>query len=281
MITLINPPGLKTFSGLQMHTPNPPLGLAYVAAAVREAGFPYRVIDGTGEALDAVSPYPDRSDFMVQGLTFEQIVERIPPASDVIGISCMFSTLWPLTRKLAERVRARFPRALLVLGGEHGTAVPEHVLHAGTFDVVVLGEGEETLVDSLRARTAGLPLPVHVLLEPGHVDAALDPARPEAARRRDGALRGEVRRDELRLPGPHRAREAAVDRGLLPRADRPASRRHVADAERNAFGGLRRRGRRPAVPGGGPRARVRARVRLARGPDRKSTRLNSSHSQNS
>ena len=158
MITLINPPGLKTFSGLQMHTPNPPLGLAYIAAAVREAGFPYRVIDGTGEALDAVSPYPDRSDFMVQGLTFEQIVERIPPASDVIGISCMFSTLWPLTRKLAERVRARFPRALLVLGGEHGTAVPEHVLHAGTFDVVVLGEGEETLVDLLRARTAGRPL---------------------------------------------------------------------------------------------------------------------------
>jgi len=72
MITLINPPGLKTFSGLQMHTPNPPLGLAYVAAAVREAGFPYRVIDGTGEALDAVSPYPDRRDFMVQGSRSER-----------------------------------------------------------------------------------------------------------------------------------------------------------------------------------------------------------------
>ena len=158
MITLINPPGLKTFSGLQMHTPNPPLGLAYVAAAVREAGFPYRVIDGTGEALDAVSPYPDRRDFMVQGLALDAIVERIPTASDVIGVSCMFSTLWPLTRTLAERVRARFPRALLVLGGEHGTAVPEHALHASAFDVVVLGEGEETIVGLLRARAAGRPL---------------------------------------------------------------------------------------------------------------------------
>ena len=158
MITLINPPGLKTFSGLQMHTPNPPLGLAYVAAAVREAGFPYRVIDGTGEALDAVSPYPDRRDFMVQGLALDAIVERIPTASDVIGVSCMFSTLWPLARSLAERVRARFPRALLVLGGEHGTAVPEHALHASAFDVVVLGEGEETIVGLLRARAAGRPL---------------------------------------------------------------------------------------------------------------------------
>src|SRR3989338_2770740 len=158
MITLINPPGLKTFSGLQMHTPNPPLGLAYIAAELRDAGFRYRVIDGTGEALDAVSPYPDRGDFMVQGLSFDQIAERIPADTDVIGISCMFSTLWPLTRTLAERVRARCPGALLVLGGEHGTAVPEHVLAASPFDVVVLGEGEETIVSLLRARAAGAPL---------------------------------------------------------------------------------------------------------------------------
>ena len=57
MITLINPPGIKTFSVLQMHKPNPPLGLAYIAAAVRGAGFDYQVIDATGLALDAVSPY--------------------------------------------------------------------------------------------------------------------------------------------------------------------------------------------------------------------------------
>src|SRR4051794_29573639 len=71
IVALVNPPGLKSFSGLQMHTPNPPLGLAYVAAAIKEAGIPYLVIDGTGEALDAVSPYPLRTDFMIQGLAFE------------------------------------------------------------------------------------------------------------------------------------------------------------------------------------------------------------------
>jgi hypothetical protein len=54
MITLINPPGTKTFSGLQMHTPNPPLGLAYIAAALKKAGLPYQVIDGTGKGLDVV-----------------------------------------------------------------------------------------------------------------------------------------------------------------------------------------------------------------------------------
>jgi len=158
MIALVNPPGIKTFSGLQMHTPNPPLGLAYVAAALREAGFAYRVIDATGAALDAVSPYPDRTDFMMQGLTVDETVRRIPAAADVIGVSCMFSTLWPLTHRVAVAIREKFPRALLVLGGEHGTAVPEHVLSTSPFDVVVLGEGEETFVELLRARAAGRPL---------------------------------------------------------------------------------------------------------------------------
>jgi radical SAM superfamily enzyme YgiQ (UPF0313 family) len=158
MIALVNPPGIKTFSGLQMHTPNPPLGLAYVAAALREAGFAYRVIDATGAALDAVSPYPDRTDFMMQGLTVDETVRRIPAAADVIGVSCMFSTLWPLTHRVAVAIREKFPRALLVLGGEHGTAVPEHVLATSPFDVVVLGEGEETFVELLRARQAGRPL---------------------------------------------------------------------------------------------------------------------------
>jgi radical SAM superfamily enzyme YgiQ (UPF0313 family) len=158
MITLVNPPGIKTFSGLQMHTPNPPLGLAYIAGTLKDAGLPYRVIDATGEALDVVRPYPDRADFMVQGLSFEETVARIPADTDVVGISCMFSTLWPLTQRLAQAVRARFPAALLVLGGEHGTAVPEHVLSVSPFDVVVLGEGEETILALLRARAAGRPL---------------------------------------------------------------------------------------------------------------------------
>src|SRR5215208_6790633 len=158
MITLINPPGIKSFSGLSPHSPNPPLGLAYIAAAGKEAGFAYHVIDGTGEALDSIHPYPDRTDFMTQGLSFEDIVARIPPETDIIGIGCMFSTLWPLTRGVAEHVRTRFPGALLVLGGEHGTAVPELVLRTSPVDVVVLGEGEETIVNLLRAHRDGASL---------------------------------------------------------------------------------------------------------------------------
>src|SRR6266446_2715164 len=100
MITLVNPPSLKSFSGLQMHTPNPPLGLAYIAGAIKDAGLPYTVIDGTGESLNAISPYLVRADFMIQGISFEEITKRIPRMTRLIGLSCMFSTLWPLTRDL-------------------------------------------------------------------------------------------------------------------------------------------------------------------------------------
>ena len=100
MITLINPPGIKSVAALQMHSPNPPLGLAYIAASLKQSGYPYVVIDGTGSALEAVHLYPDRTDFLLQGLTLDQIVERIPKETRVLGVSCMFSTLWPLTRKL-------------------------------------------------------------------------------------------------------------------------------------------------------------------------------------
>jgi radical SAM superfamily enzyme YgiQ (UPF0313 family) len=129
-----------------MHTPNPPLGLAYIAAAIKEAGIPYTVIDATGEALDSISPYGKRDDFMIQGLSFDQVVKRIPSDTRIIGLGCMFSTLWPLTRDLATHIRSHFPDALMVLGGEHCTAVPELSLRTGPFDLVVLGEGEETFV---------------------------------------------------------------------------------------------------------------------------------------
>jgi radical SAM superfamily enzyme YgiQ (UPF0313 family) len=157
MIVLINPPGLKSFSGLQMHTPNPPLGLAYIAAVIKEAGFPYLVIDGTGEALDTISEYDKRSDFMLQGLPFDEIARRIPAEARIVGLSCMFSTLWPLTRDLAAHIRKSRPDVLLVLGGEHGTAVPELSLRSSPFDVVVLGEGEETFISLVRTYLNGEP----------------------------------------------------------------------------------------------------------------------------
>jgi anaerobic magnesium-protoporphyrin IX monomethyl ester cyclase len=156
MITLINPPGTKSFAGLQMHTPNPPLGLAYIAGAVKRSGLEYNVIDGTGESLDSIHSYPGRDDFLTQGLSFDEIISRVPSETDIIGVGCTFSTLWPLTRVMIDILSANFPNAKIILGGEHGTAVYHHVLQNSSVDVVVIGEGEETflrLVTAIREET--------------------------------------------------------------------------------------------------------------------------------
>jgi radical SAM superfamily enzyme YgiQ (UPF0313 family) len=144
-VTLINPPGIKTFSSIQMQTPGPPIGLAYIAGVLKKLGHAYCVIDAVGEDLDQIAGYPARPDMKVQGLSEDEIVARIPEDTDIIGMTCMFSTLWPITRGVAERVRKKFPDALMVLGGEHGTAVPEHVLRSRTFDIVALGEAVDTI----------------------------------------------------------------------------------------------------------------------------------------
>jgi anaerobic magnesium-protoporphyrin IX monomethyl ester cyclase len=155
IIALVNHPGMKVMEGIQIQTPTPPIGLAYVAAALKERGLAYQVIDACGEALHQVTPFPLRPDCLLQGLRTDEIIARIHPDTDIVGLTCLFSHYWPIVRELARAVKVRFPRALIVLGGEHATALPEHVLRSGCIDVCVLGEGEETFVRLIDAYRGG------------------------------------------------------------------------------------------------------------------------------
>ncbi len=141
-----------------MHTPNPPLGLAYIAGQVRKSELDLSVIDAVGEGLDEIQPYKARKDLMVQGLSVPEIVGRLHPSTDVVGISCTFSTFWPLTREVVGAIREARPGVRIVLGGEHGTAVPENVLRTSKVDIVVLGEGEEVFVRLLNCLRNNTPL---------------------------------------------------------------------------------------------------------------------------
>ena len=60
-----------------------------------------------------------------------------------------------MTRQMIGAIRERFPEVLIVLGGEHGTAVSENVLRTSDIDVVVLGEGEEVLIRVIEAMDNG------------------------------------------------------------------------------------------------------------------------------
>lgn len=118
----------------------PPLGLAYVAAALRAAGYDVEILDA--EALQVKS---------------NELPGRIPADAGIIGFTS--TTLgWPGVRKTAARARSSFPDSLLVIGGPHVTAFPEDTLEASVFDVGVVGDGEKAMVSIADHHERGAPM---------------------------------------------------------------------------------------------------------------------------
>ncbi|WP_204106170.1 MULTISPECIES: radical SAM protein [Spirulina sp. CCY15215] len=145
-ITLVRPPAL-----ISRHSNTgpltPPIGLAYIAASLIEAGHSVTIVDGIGEDPLKITPlFDDR--MLAIGLLMHEIVERVPQHTDLIGVSCMFSQEWPYIRKLIELLKIKSPQVPLLAGGEHITAMPDFVLEeCPDLEYCALGEGEETLVD--------------------------------------------------------------------------------------------------------------------------------------
>ncbi|MGD9645534.1 MAG: radical SAM protein [Pirellulales bacterium] len=143
-VTLVRP-AMVASSGSWNSALTPPLGLAYLAAMLQDNGTDVSVLDAIAEGADQ---YIEENGYLFRGLTVDETLDRIPPETDVIGVSCMFTQDWPWMRELMRAIRARFPHAVIVAGGEHATALPEYCLRdCQDLDYCVLGEGEETLVE--------------------------------------------------------------------------------------------------------------------------------------
>ncbi len=146
-IILIRPPTIESEKGILQYT-SPPLGVAYLAAGLREAGYTTHVIDGLGEGLGQYHPIESIPDVVLHGLSYETIIEKIPETVGLIGISCMFSQEWLPTRDLINLLRAHFPETPIVVGGEHITAIPDYVMNdCPAIDYCVIGEGDETIIE--------------------------------------------------------------------------------------------------------------------------------------
>jgi anaerobic magnesium-protoporphyrin IX monomethyl ester cyclase len=104
----------------------PSLGLMYLSAALRREGISVRHLDHT---------FVERPELLAE-------VRRLRPK--VIGIYCMI-TMQDEAFSLAEDLRGE---ALLVVGGPYPSGEQEPFLDL--FDLVAVGEGEETIVDIVR-----------------------------------------------------------------------------------------------------------------------------------
>jgi len=101
----------------------PSLGLMYLSASLRRAGYTVRHIDHT---------FMERHEVLAE-------IDRLQPS--VIGVYCMI-TMQDEAFSLAEQVRGK--GALTVVGGPYPSGEPEPFLDR--FDLVAIGEGEETIV---------------------------------------------------------------------------------------------------------------------------------------
>ncbi len=104
----------------------PPLGLAYIAGALKRAGYESRIVDmqvADTDIQDLIGSHaPKLLGFSVTTWTFKQVLEQ------------------------AKHLKRRFPQLTFIAGGPHATALPEQMLDGG-FDAVVRGYGEETIVE--------------------------------------------------------------------------------------------------------------------------------------
>ncbi|MDX9975109.1 MAG: radical SAM protein [FCB group bacterium] len=117
-------------SGMAGFLSAPPLGLLYLSAYLKQAGYNV-VVD------DLMMRPPRRSVFL-------ELLERHRPA--VVGISALAVT-YDGAVQLAAAAREALPDAKIVLGGAHPQFIADEVFSQSVTDFIVAGEGEETLLE--------------------------------------------------------------------------------------------------------------------------------------
>jgi anaerobic magnesium-protoporphyrin IX monomethyl ester cyclase len=126
-----------------------PMGIAYLGATLREAGYEVSCLDAVGEA-----PYqetPVTQDIFRLGLTYEEIMARVSEYQpDVVGISCIFSNQWPAVAELTRRIKALDPEVVVMSGGAHPSFLSERCLNDAALDFILKGEAERSFPELLQ-----------------------------------------------------------------------------------------------------------------------------------
>ncbi len=132
-ILLINPPAQGVYDTINIKLP--PLGLAYIAAVLREHGHFVKIID-----------------LNVQDNLWDTAAER---EWNIVGLSGDTSR-YLISMKIAEQIKKNF-RAKIFTGGPHVTFFEKETLDTGFIDFIIRGEGEFitlNLVDALQNGTS-------------------------------------------------------------------------------------------------------------------------------
>lgn len=118
-----------------------PTGTLYIAAVLKKAGY---AIDFRDFGIDSY-----------RTLDPTEIYSVMRDGADFVGVSCMSDTL-PFVLCAVRKFKKEQPGKIVILGGPGPSGVAEELVRTFPFiDVVVVGEGEETIVEVMDCLTTG------------------------------------------------------------------------------------------------------------------------------
>jgi len=122
-VTLIKPPAYS--SGIMGAQLVPYLGIAYIAAVLRDSGHSVMVIDACAEEIDKAEVLHGK--YVSYGMPLSELPKRLTPC-DVVVITCTFSQDWVFHREIIKTIKETLPKSIIVAGGEHISSLPEFCL---------------------------------------------------------------------------------------------------------------------------------------------------------
>jgi len=127
----------------------PPIGLAYLASTLQDAGFEVDILDMVAESPEKSWPYGETHT--AWGLDDDDLAAHILDMKPgLIGIGG-FTSQFGRIRQIVEAIKDAAPSTPVVLGGANGSTLPECVLEKTKADYVIMGEGELSLLELARA----------------------------------------------------------------------------------------------------------------------------------
>ncbi len=128
----------------------PPLGISYIASVIRDSAE-VKIMDAVAEGFYHETDLDD--DFMAYGSSDDEILQRIREFQpDLVGITCLFSSVFPIVREICKRVKQLNPEIITITGGTYPTFLAEELLaKEKDLDLIALGEGEYTMRDLIAA----------------------------------------------------------------------------------------------------------------------------------
>ena len=129
-----------------------PLGIAYLASVIREAGYGVIIRDYLIEYFNEEGMHYGDSRIRY-GASDDVIVQNLKETkADVVGISCLFSAEEFDAGLLCRLARKALPKSTIIMCGPHaGASSLELMKSISELTAVVLGEGEESILELIRA----------------------------------------------------------------------------------------------------------------------------------